>query len=191
MRFLDYIQINEAPASIIDFASKFAEIKHQKQWRKFADEPYFKHPQRVANIVKQFKKSHDIDSLISAAFLHDTLEDTNTTYKDLQKMFGGLVASLVKELSSDPEEIEKLGKTEYLTQKMENMSNWALVIKLADRLDNLSDLKISSKKFREKMITSTKKIIKDLESHRQLTTTQKKLVELIKQKLKEGENYEV
>lgn len=187
MRFLEYIKISESPATIVDFASKFAEIKHQKQRRKFSDEPYFKHPERVANIVKKFKNSHNIDQLLSAAFLHDTIEDTNTTYKDLQTMFGGLVASLVKELSSDPEEIKKMGKTEYLTQKMENMSNWALVIKLADRLDNLSDIKTSSGQFRDKMIKSTKIIIRDLESHRTLTSTQKKLVELIKQKLKEGE----
>jgi (p)ppGpp synthase/HD superfamily hydrolase len=187
MRFKSYIEINEKMATITDFASRFSEFKHKGQIRKFSGEPYFEHPKRVAEIVKKFKKSHKLDDLIAAAFTHDTLEDTNTTYKDLTTLFGGLVASLVQELTSDKKEIEKIGKTSYLINKMENMSNWALVIKLADRLDNVSDLKTSSKKFRDKMIKSTKEIIRILKNHRKLTPTQQKLTDAIENKIKEAE----
>lgn len=187
MRLQSYIDLSEKMATITDFASKFSEIKHSKQIRKFSGEPYFEHPKRVASIVKKFKKSHKLDDLISAAYLHDVIEDTNTTYKDLVKLFGSLVASLVKELTSDPEEIKKTGKTQYLINKMENMSNWALVIKLADRLDNVSDLKTSSKQFKDKMVKSTREILSDLKSHRELTPTQQKIARAIENKIKEGE----
>lgn len=186
MRLNQYIKLKENVATIGDFAEKFGDIKHKEQTRKFSDEPYFEHPKRVAQIVKKFKKSHELDKLVAAAFTHDTLEDTNTTYKDLITLFGGLVASLVKELTSDPEEIDKIGKTEYLSKKMVNMSNWALVIKLADRLDNISDIKTSSKEFKDKITKSTKEIIVNLERHRDLTNTQKKLINAIKDKIKEA-----
>ena len=185
MRFKNYIILLEKLATIEDFAERFGSIKHKGQMRKFSGEPYFEHPKRVASIVKRFKKSHKLDQLISSAFLHDTIEDTNTTYEDLNKLFGSLVASIVKELSSDPEEIKKVGKSQYLSDKMINMSNWALVIKLADRLDNVSDLKQSSPNFRDKTVKSTKEILQALESKRKLTNTQKNIIKAIKQKLKE------
>lgn len=187
MRLITYMKLEEDVATIEDFAEKFGSIKHKGQTRKFSGEPYFEHPKRVAKIIKSFKKSHKLDRLVAAALTHDTLEDTNTTYKDLVTLFGGLVASLVKELTSDPEEISKIGKTEYLSKKMIDMSNWALVIKLADRLDNVSDLKTSSEKFRKKTVISTKEIISNLEKHRTLTNTQKRLIDAIKEKIREAE----
>jgi len=187
MRLITYMKLEEDVATIEDFAEKFGSIKHKGQTRKFSGEPYFEHPKRVAKIIKSFKKSHKLDRLIAAALTHDTLEDTNTTHRDLVTLFGGLVASLVKELTSDPEEIARMGKTEYLSKKMIDMSNWALVIKLADRLDNVSDLKTSSEKFRTKTVTSTKEIISNLEKHRTLTNTQKRLIDAIKEKIAEVE----
>jgi (p)ppGpp synthase/HD superfamily hydrolase len=187
MRLKSYISILEDAATIEDFAEKFGSIKHKGQRRKFSNEPYFEHPKRVAAIVKKFKQSHKLDQLISASLLHDTIEDTNTTFKDLNKLFGGLVASIVKELTSDPEEIKKVGKSKYLSDKMINMSDWALVIKLADRLDNVSDLKQASSSFRDKTVRSTKEILSNLESKRNLTTTQKNIISVIKQKLRELE----
>lgn len=169
----------------INKAREYAEKQHKGAYRKFAGEPYVEHPKRVAKFVKKFKRSHKLDDLISAALLHDTIEDTDTTEEDLEKMFGGLVSSLVKELSSDKEEIEKIGKKEYLAKKMTGMSSWGLVIKLADRLDNVSDLKDASEKFREKYSKETKYILNQLEKNRELTKTQNKIMREIKKKLKE------
>lgn len=166
-------------------AKEYATQKHSKQKRKFSKEPYVEHPKRVAELIRTYKSSKNKDELISAALLHDTIEDTDTTEEDLKKLFGGLVASLVKELSSDDEGIKKLGKTEYLTDKMLKMSSWALTIKLADRLENVSDLKDTSDKFRDKYTKETKKILQRLEKERELSNTQKKLVSIIKQKLNE------
>lgn len=167
-------------------AKEFAEKAHKGQFRKFSNEEYVEHPKRVAEIVKKFKNSHKINDLISAALLHDTVEDTGTTTKDLEKMFGGLVASLVKELTSNKEDMEKVGgKRVYLANKMVNMSSWALVIKLADRLDNVSDLKNTSPEFIKKYKKETIYILNQLEKNRKLTFTQEKIVNEIKDKLRE------
>jgi guanosine-3',5'-bis(diphosphate) 3'-pyrophosphohydrolase len=168
-------------------AKKFAKEKHKGQRRKFSKEPYFNHVKRVARNIKKYKKSHKSDELVATAFLHDTLENTNTSYKELEKNFGKLIASLVKELSNEDEKINKFGKKEYLAKKMSNSektSSWALCIKLSDRIDNISDLNKSNSKFREKYVDETEYIIKTLEEKRKLTNTQKNLIQDIKKILK-------
>jgi (p)ppGpp synthase/HD superfamily hydrolase len=113
-----FIQLDEDQQQALNYARR----AHAGQTR--SDKTaYIAHPERVAKSVMQFKKSHNIDALMSAAYLHDTIEDTNTTKDDLEKMFGALVASLVQELTSDKEEIAKVGKTEYLSQKMKKMTS--------------------------------------------------------------------
>jgi (p)ppGpp synthase/HD superfamily hydrolase len=89
-------------------ALDYATQAHAGQTRS-GGEPYIGHPVRVANTIQKYKQSHNIDALIAAAYLHDTIEDTDTTHEALHDLFGGLVASLVLELTSDLEEIKKVG----------------------------------------------------------------------------------
>jgi hypothetical protein len=166
-------------------AARFAAQKHKGQTRS-GGKPYIGHPVRVANIVKKFKNSKVLDKILSAAFLHDTIEDTDTPEEELRKMFGVLVASLVRELTSDKEEISRVGKTEYLATKMTNMSSWALVIKLADRLDNVSDIKhAKTPEWRHRYRLETETILNRIESDRVLSGTHKRLIALIRRKLQE------
>jgi guanosine-3',5'-bis(diphosphate) 3'-pyrophosphohydrolase len=168
-------------------ALRYAARVHRNQFRSDGTE-YIKHPERVANFVKKFKKSHNIDKLISAAYLHDTIEDTDATHEDLIKLFGGLVASLVQELTSDEEEIKKIGKTAYLANKMSKMSSWALVIKLADRLDNVKDITTAkTPEWRSKYRKETEDIINTLESSRHLSKAHKDIIKEIRKKLREIE----
>lgn len=164
-------------------AKRFAENAHKNQFRKFSLAPYVTHPINVAKIVLQNKKSKKIKELISAAFLHDTLEDTFISEKELSQNFGELITSLVKELTTNEKEKNKIGKKEYLTQKMIKMSDWALVIKLADRLDNISSLQNATEYFRKKYIDETKYILKNLKEKRKLTASQKKLIKKIESDL--------
>ena len=166
-----------------EFALDVAASMHTGQKRKFADLPYISHPKRVAQIVKKYKQSHKLKELMSAAYLHDTAEDTWLNIQHIRQLFGGLVASLVSELTTDDKQKEKLGKEEYLAQKMTGMSDWALVLKLADRLDNVYDLKSAEDKFAEKTIRQTDYILNHLEKNRKLTKTQKELVDAIKSKI--------
>lgn len=179
--FKQYTQLDEDTKAALAYATK----AHSGQTRSDKT-PYIAHPVRVAKNIEQFKKSHNIDALISAAYLHDTIEDSDTTFEDLEKMFGGLVASLVQELTSDKEKIEKMGKTEYLIHKMKGMTTWALAIKLADRLDNVSDLKTAKNPaWRQKYKKETEEILNRIEKERLLTGSHKKIIEAIRKKLAE------
>jgi (p)ppGpp synthase/HD superfamily hydrolase len=168
--------------ALVRKARDFAEKKHQGQTRRDGT-PYFVHPTRVADNVKKYKQSEELPSLIAAAFMHDTIEDGNATVLEIKELFGDLVADLVHELTSDEEEKSKLGKKNYLIQKTLGMSNYALYIKLCDRLDNLRDMKTQNKEFRERYIDETSAIINSLIANRKLTNSQKKLINQIQKKL--------
>lgn len=155
----------------------YAKEKHKGQKRSFSGKPYFVHPKSVAAYVKKYTKD---PILTQAAYLHDVLEDTDTDYKSLQQEFGNKVASLVKELTS----ISKVemknqygGKAQYLTDKMNKMSDAALTIKLCDRLDNVDD-KHAPQKFKDRYFNETKYILDNL--NRSLNSTHKKIIKKIK-----------
>lgn len=180
---VDFDMLDEDAAQALAFASQ----KHAGQTRSDGS-PYVEHVKRVAASVEEFKNSHNLDALISAALLHDTIEDTDTTHEDLVKLFGGLVASLVKELTSDKEEIARIGKTQYLANKMSTMSSYALVIKLADRLDNISDITTAkTPEWRRRYRDETLGILDHVEKNRQLSGTHKKIIKVIRDKLAEVE----
>jgi glycerol-3-phosphate cytidylyltransferase-like family protein len=177
-------QVDEGAEEALQYATQ----AHAGQTRS-GGEPYITHPMRVADHIRQYKQSHNLDDLISAAYLHDTVEDTDTTHEALQDLFGGLVASLVKELTSDPEQIKKVGKAQYLAHKMAAMSSYALVIKLADRLDNVKDITTArTPQWRQKYKTETEHILNYIEKTRALSGTHQKLIGLIRDKLSELDN---
>jgi GTP pyrophosphokinase len=175
-------EIVEDLRQVLDYATQ----AHSGQTRS-GGEPYIGHPVRVANLVRQYKQSHNIDELIAAAYLHDTIEDTDTTHEALHDLFGGLVASLVLELTSDLNQIKKVGKKEYLAKKMaHDMSSYGLVIKLADRLDNVQDIATAKDaNWRARYKAETLHIMDYIEQNRVLSGTHKKLVGVIRAKLQE------
>jgi len=180
MRLYEFI--DEDAKDALHFATK----AHLGQTRAGGD-PYISHPVRVAQTIEKYKKSHNLDAILSAAYLHDTIEDTNTTHEDLEKLFGGLVASLVMELTSDVEQIKKVGKSEYLAKKMAHeLTSYALVIKLADRLDNVQDIATArTPKWRAKYKAETQHILNYIMQHRVLSATHQQIVGLIQDKLDE------
>jgi guanosine-3',5'-bis(diphosphate) 3'-pyrophosphohydrolase len=132
--------------SLSEKARDFARAAHTNQYRRDSGEPYVVHCERVADSVAKnydmYKESggdRSLDVLVSAALLHDTLEDTPTTALDIDREFGGDVAEMVVELTSDASEIARVGKTAYLSRKIEMLSLGALFVKLHDRIDNLAD----------------------------------------------------
>lgn len=159
-------------------AWKFAEKSHAGVVRKFTGDPYFEHVRKVFKLVK---KVDTRESLGCAALLHDTLEDCypQVTYEILVEEFGEEIANLVKELTSKEDLIEVMGKAEYLLDKMVTMSNDALIVKLCDRLQNLSDHFTASDKFRQKYYNETKYIMEGLKEYRQLNKPQRTVVNLI------------
>lgn len=160
--------------SLVLKAIQFAISKHDGQVRKGDNRPYVTHPISVSYIVAAYKNSKHLDEILAASVLHDILEDTGTSFCELSQEFTPLTACLVYELTSDKDLIAKLGKTEYLKVKMTGISSYALVIKLADRLHNLTDGPT------EKTIHETKEILSYIEKNRKLTKTHKALIKEIR-----------
>jgi len=120
-------------------AITFAEQAHNGQTRKFSGEPYLIHPLRVAQRICAVT---DVPDIICASILHDVVEDTSVSLKDIKKVFGSYVAQLVDELTdpSRPEDGNREQRKAIARAHMDRASPVAKTIKLADRLDNLSDI---------------------------------------------------
>ena len=131
----------EFDAAVIKNAAEFAKTMHEGQTRA-SGEPYYTHPLEVAGILADMKMD---PATIVTAILHDTLEDTPATYKDLSSKFGKEVADLVNGVS-------KLTKIESQTVEGKQAENFrklvlamsedirVLLVKLADRLHNMRTL---------------------------------------------------
>ena len=153
-------------------AYTFAKYKHKQMnlVRKGSGLPYFVHPKGVAYIVMENGGSLD---QIKAAFLHDTIEDTETSTVELRGEFGDHVADLVWELTNSKYDIDKMGKDEYMSEKLKSLSDEALLIKLADMLYNITDRPAESAKTR--MLKNTY----DLIMARELPSKTKELAQLV------------
>ena len=120
-------------------AASFAARKHISQKRKGNDAaPYINHPLEVANLLANVGKVEDYDILI-AAILHDTVEDTETTKEEIEKLFGERVAEMVLEVTDD----KSLPKAERKQKQIEHaphLSDGAKHIKLGDKISNIRDV---------------------------------------------------
>jgi len=119
----------------VDFAAR----KHRQQRRKGADaEPYINHPVEVALLVAEATEGEDLPAILGA-LLHDTIEDTQTSYAELEREFGEQVAKLVAEVTDD----KRLPKAERKRLQVANAphkSAAAKLIKIADKTSNLRSI---------------------------------------------------
>ncbi len=141
-------------------AYTFALNAHKHQKRDSGD-PYLTHPVAVADILSDLK----LDSAtIATGLLHDTIEDTNTTYKTVEKEFGKEVADLVEGVTKiselegkviDNSKAENIRKLILATSKDIRV----LLVKLADRLHNMRTLNsISDEKRKNRIAKETMEI---------------------------------
>ncbi len=109
------------------------------QRRKYTDEPYIVHPIKVAGIVERFGGT---DDMISAAYLHDVVEDTDVTISDIEDMFGIDVAVIVEGLTdiSVPEDGNRSLRKALDREHSAHASYESQFVKLADMIDNASDI---------------------------------------------------
>ena len=120
---------------LIDKASDFASKAHAGQTRR-GGEPYYNHVHRVACLVGELTEDAD---MIAAAYLHDTMEDCGITADELTLEFGANIAALVQELTNDEVLLKELGKEEYMVRKLSALSAQALLIKLCDTQNNMTE----------------------------------------------------
>jgi guanosine-3',5'-bis(diphosphate) 3'-pyrophosphohydrolase len=120
-------------------ALRFAAEKHVDQRRKDArSSPYINHPIQVAETLWTIGEVRDV-TLLVAAILHDTLEDTDTQPEEIRTEFGEEVLALVREVTDDktlPKPTRKRLQVETASHKTRN----AKLLKLADKICNVRDL---------------------------------------------------
>ncbi len=120
-------------------ALQFAAHKHRHQRRKnSAKSPYINHPIAVAHALSIDGGVVEI-SVLMAALLHDTLEDTDTTLIELHEQFGADIAAIVREVSDD-KSLPKAERKRLQILHAPQLSRPAQLIKLADKLCNLRDV---------------------------------------------------
>lgn len=125
----------EEVCSGIDFASE----KHRFQTRKNKEKtPYISHPIGVAFNLMNVGGVRETPAIIGA-LLHDTVEDTQTTFEEIENKFGKNVANLVREVTDDKSLAQEARKRLQIINAS-HKSKGAAQIKLADKLFNLNDL---------------------------------------------------
>ena len=123
---------------IVKNAELFAKKKHSGMMRKDGTTSYSKH---LEDVVNRLKSLGVIDQeLLCAGWLHDTIEDTDTSFDDLYEQFGSRVAVLVLTLSKDMSLSRKKREQGYVKQ-LKEASFDAKLIKLCDISANLGALK--------------------------------------------------
>jgi guanosine-3',5'-bis(diphosphate) 3'-pyrophosphohydrolase len=120
-------------------AISFAAHKRRAQRRKDAEaSPYMNHPIALAHVLATEGCVTDLTTLMAAA-LHDTVEDTETTYAELVDHFGKKVADVVMEVTDD-KTVAKAERKRAQIEHAPHMSKRATLVKLADKTCNLRDM---------------------------------------------------
>ncbi|GGE48045.1 guanosine polyphosphate pyrophosphohydrolase [Pullulanibacillus camelliae] len=121
----------------LDRAIAFAAKAHKKQERKATGIPYISHPFSVAMLLSQIGCSEDV---VIAGLLHDTLEDTETTYEQLQGEFGSTVAEYVLGCSEPDKSKPWQERKQHTIQSIKRASEEICLIICADKLHNLRSM---------------------------------------------------
>ncbi len=120
-------------------AIRFAAEKHRHQRRvDVRSSPYINHPIAVADLLAN-EVGIENTTILTAAILHDTIEDTDTTEREIKSKFGLEVARVVMELTDDMRlapEVRKQAQIEHASQ----LSYAARLVKIADKTCKLRDL---------------------------------------------------
>jgi guanosine-3',5'-bis(diphosphate) 3'-pyrophosphohydrolase len=121
-------------------ALAFAADKHRRQRRKDRHaSPYINHPIALAQVLAGEGGVVDAE-VLAAALLHDTIEDTETSFDELKRHFGRRVALMVLEVT-DNKRLRKETRKRLQVEHAAHLSRGAKLVKLADKICNLRDLR--------------------------------------------------
>lgn len=130
---------NSDPIGVFVKAVAFAADKHRTQRRKDADaSPYINHPIALANVLANEGGVTDV-VVLSAAVLHDTIEDTNTTAEEVTAIFGPKITATVLDVTDD-KSLDKHVRKQRQIEHAPHISKEAKLVKLADKICNLRDI---------------------------------------------------
>lgn len=133
-------------------AIEFMKQKHGNQKRKQGT-PYYTHPLAVSKMLKEKGFSEEYQM---AGLFHDLIEDTDATYEEIIELSNENVAEAVRLVSK--------AKGYVMEEYIRNIKNndMARMVKLADRIHNLSESSVANRKFQRKYIKETKEWFLDL-----------------------------
>jgi len=164
---------------LLNRAYVYAMVAHGEQTRASGD-PYFTHPLEVAAILTDLKLD---DATIVAALLHDTIEDTEATRAEIDKLFGPDIGALVEGLT-------KLKRLELVSREAKQAENLrklllaiaddvrVLLIKLADRLHNMRTMEFMPPASRRRIADETLDIYAPLAGRMGMQAMREELEEL-------------
>lgn len=124
--------------NIIENAFKFALNKHEGQYRKGTMIPYITHPFAVSMILKHH--GYD-DEVVAAGLLHDVLEDTDTSEKELLKLFGENILTLVKSASEADRSLTWEKRKRQTIEELPFKTTNEVAVIVADKLHNIHSIK--------------------------------------------------
>jgi guanosine-3',5'-bis(diphosphate) 3'-pyrophosphohydrolase len=141
--FLDFELINKA----IYFAKEY----HAGQVRK-SGEPFYTHPLEVAYIVSDYNLKTEV---IVTSILHDILEDTEATESMLAEVFGSRIAEMVDRLTRDRSDGSKISVEQVLRNAWFQNDKEVVLIKIVDRIHNISTVNYLSPEKQKEQVTET------------------------------------
>ncbi len=131
--------MNDQTLKKIASALVFAADKHRNHRRKdIGQTPYINHPIDLIDVLLNEADVTDTDVLI-AAILHDTVEDTDTCFEEIEQAFGTHVSKMVREVT-DNKRLRKEKRKQLQIEHAAGASHGAKLIKLADKICNLRDM---------------------------------------------------
>ena len=122
---------------LIEKAINFAATAHRGQVRKVADIPYIAHPFAVGMMLQ---KAGSSDEIVAAGILHDTLEDTKTTYEELVTEFGRQVADIVQAASEQDKSLPWEERKQGTIEALPFVTKKALQVIVCDKLHNVRSI---------------------------------------------------
>ncbi len=131
------IALLENSENIASKAQKFAYEKHKNQKRKDGITPFSEHLEGVVNRLKNLGVANQ--DVLCAAWLHDIIEHSDTTFDEINEIFGNSISVLVLSLTKDSELSKKQREAQYI-QQLKDSTLQAKIIKLCDISANLKDI---------------------------------------------------
>jgi (p)ppGpp synthase/HD superfamily hydrolase len=131
------MELVESQANKEASAKALALLAHRNQ--KYGDQPYFNH---LADVVRRVKTITQDPEVVCAAWLHDTVEDTDVTIDDIRSKFGDNVAAMVWAVTGEGPD-----RTSQMASAIAKIAQTpgAELVKSADRLSNASASKAEKK----------------------------------------------
>ncbi len=139
----------QQPVLLLPAAMRFAARRHARQRRHSDGAPFIAHPTEVARLLRD---AGCRDVVIAAGLLHDVLEDTDATARELTARFGLEVAILVQTVSEDASVDDYRERKQRLRDQVQDAGGDALLIFAADKISKVRELPHSLKDQRVRLV---------------------------------------